>query len=134
MPAIAETLVINEISDEQKILRYCQFCREYEEKSEFYYEIHHFSKYRNTLSESGELDDGPHYTEVQIKSLIEQAAIPVTQFFEMESNLLISALAENEYRTTNPKDGDGFWCGGLQWRHPLARELGTEIDFTYQEM
>ncbi|GAI06832.1 unnamed protein product [marine sediment metagenome] len=64
------------------------------------------------------------------KKFIQQESIPLIQFFEKESQKLISALVQNEYILTD-KDGGGFWQGRVCWKHPLAKDLGDAIDFYY---
>ena len=50
-------------------------------------------------------------------------------YFEKESKLLLSALAEDDYHFTG-KNGDGFYFGKLYWSHPLARDLSNSIDIS----
>jgi hypothetical protein len=130
VPSTSEINAISEISDDQRVIRYCPYCDEYEEKEDYNYLIRSFSPLQEELKSSDDIDDSPLYTARQIDKIIQKDCLSTTKFFEKQSKLLISALAENDYVITS-KDGDGYSCGRLHWKHPLAKGLGSEIDMHF---
>ncbi len=53
---------------------------------------------------------------------------PITRFFQKESHVIISGVAEVDYIITDPSDADGYDSGRLLWNHPLVRSLPDIID------
>lgn len=45
---------------------------------------------------------------------------------------MLSALAEEDYMITDPRDGDDYYGGRLLWKHPLTiKHLDDIIDLPY---
>jgi hypothetical protein len=126
VPSMVESHSMSEISDDQRVITFCPSCGEIEERSTYNYLIRHLSTDENELREYAH--ESGMYTEKQVEEKLLKDRIATVEFFETESNLLLSGLAENTYVITDPRDADGYWAGGLHWKHPLVRNLQDEID------
>lgn len=128
VPSTSEIYRNLPLTDDQRILIYCP-CGYNKELEDFNYVVD------SPLELAGEISANQYEEELRdpnfnFKKIIQQESISLVQFFEKESQRLISALVENEYQITD-RDGDGFWEGRICWKHPLAKNLDDTIDLYY---
>ncbi|MBA7518993.1 hypothetical protein ES705_11067 [subsurface metagenome] len=131
-PPDTKFLHFNEMSGIQTIVQFCPYCGFYDEVREFSYHIHTFKKEEELLY-TQEVDDQYMHSSKNVKEMVRDRAKREIIYFEKESKLLLSALAEDDYHFTG-KNGDGFYFGKLYWSHPLARDLSNSIDISSYDL
>jgi hypothetical protein len=115
-----------DFSDDQRLVAYCPSCCEVQEKASFSYLIPHLGSTESDLIDYA--TETEMYTRREVNAKVKKGRVRLVKFFETESNLLLSGLAENAYVITDPRDGDGYWAGELYWKHPLAKDLGKHVN------
>lgn len=117
----------------QTIVQYCPQCGFYDEVKDFSYHIHTFKKEEEFLLSTQDVDDQYMYPSKKVKEMVRNRAKRQILYFEKDSKLLLSALAEDDYRFIG-KNGDGFYFGKFYWSHPLAKDLGNSIDISSYDL
>lgn len=130
LPPGSDTYWSWHMSDQQVIMKYCTHCGKTDEIQSYSYGITMFSYLRDYLAHEEEVDSNLMYTDKEVDDRITHSAISTVKLFEKTSSLLVSAIAENDVFYTYKQEG-GETYGRLLWTHPLARDLGTELDFHY---
>lgn len=127
VPSASETFAAGGISDDQRVIRYCPSCLEVKEEVDFNYHVPSVASAMDFLKDR--VDAG--YPPKEVSDQLKRDFVSTVEFFECESNLLLSALAENGYVVTHPQSGDGYYAGEVHWKHPLAKTLDETIDVHY---
>lgn len=115
----------------QTLIRYCPNCENV--KTEEYYDctIGSILYIAEDLSRT-QMHDETRDPNLDLDEFIARESISTVQFFESQSQKLLSALAEGDYIIVDPRDTDGYNGGRVLWKHPLAdSHLNDIIDFYY---
>ena len=129
-------------STAQVLLQHCPQCDilgEFPEVKQYDYQVPSVLYHLDEV----EIDwDNPDLTNEEKSELLSEkqadyildASIPIIRNFEVESQILISALVEGDFIVTHPQDGDGYYGGRVLWTHPLARNhFYDTIDVDYYD-
>jgi hypothetical protein len=112
-------------SEDQTIYQYCTKCETNAQVDSYSYRVPSpLFSLKDQLMDWQEGDKS-----INEQEFLNQEAIPIAKFFEKTSGRMLSAVADTQYEIINPRDGDGDWFKKTVWKHPLARDIGVELDF-----
>lgn len=129
-PSSTDTYRTWKISDTQTVIHFCPNCNFFEEKITDNFQIPSVIHEIELMEHELVADYGQKDTAAQIDTHVKNTSISTVQFFEKNTNLLISGFAENKYVFTGT-DGEGYYDGKVHWRHPLAKKLGEYLGIFY---
>lgn len=117
----------------QVLVRYCPFCDDYNDIDHYDYEVGSI-----LLHLEERVSDQKHpetaYPDFEPDKYLKKESIRVIQFFETQTQKMLSALYEGDYIMTDPKEGDGYQGSRLLWAHPLSRRYVDDTsDFSYYD-
>ncbi len=113
-------------STSQELVQHCPYCSFSRRRESYTYVV---PSPLVALKDVMDQNSGEFYDETfQPHDFLAQKCNTITRFFQKESNVLLSAVAEIDYIITDPSDGDGDYGGRVLWNHPLVKDLPDEID------
>jgi len=126
-PATTETCRWSDISDEQSIVQVCTKCKYFEDLKTLHFEVHSLSAEIDEMVSTIDVDESPRFSSKDVADYSQKASSSIVKFFERDTELLISGVAENKYVITDPRDASGYYDGLLHWKHPLAHDLSNYL-------
>jgi predicted nucleic-acid-binding Zn-ribbon protein len=129
-PPTSEFYRINDISDGQVVIQICGKCGYFKERTALSFEIELTGPMLDEMAAEKDVISA-RYTTTELRDYQNRNSISTIKFFEKNTELLISGLAENYYVITDPGEADGYWDGKLYWKHPLAKDLSEYLNIYY---
>ena len=115
----------------QTLIRYCAYCDNVSTEEYYGHTIESILYLVEEISDMQSHDE-TRDPGLNLDEFVRREGISVAQFFESQSQKLLSSLAEGDYIITDPRDAGGYNGGRVLWKHPLAEQhLNDVIDFYY---
>ena len=117
----------------QALIHYCSPCDRFDIIKIYRYVV---PSIKTSIENARDYEMDPEIgdPDFDLAKFIKEKSIPKVQFFESQSQKMLSALVEGDYILTDPHSGDGYFGGKIFWTHPLTiRYFDDTIDHDFYD-